>query len=113
MVSPTRTKLALACYVVTLAGDVSYCHSWDLNFEWGAVSSRDFNRKQSSDWPGHEDDSDTCPVCLDPFDEIEDRFLCKMRCGHKICEKCFLVLRSPKRCPTCHKEHPGGPIYLK
>jgi hypothetical protein len=69
--------------------------------------------KRKRDQLVHEDDSDTCPVCLDPFDEIEDRFLCKMRCGHKICEKCFLVLRSPKRCPTCRKEHPSGPIYLK
>lgn len=68
--------------------------------------------KRKHDQLVHEDDSDTCPVCLESFSELEDGFVCKMRCGHKICKKCFLKLpvdgmKFVKRCPTCRRELHG------
>ena len=50
--------------------------------------------------PVVEEDSDECPICLEPLCDMDDTLLC----GHKFHTYCFDKVRSSKKnvsCPTC------------
>ena len=52
-------------------------------------------------------DTDECPVCMETFNENENKLKRRTFCGHPICYECFdtIIKCSKKECPLCRADY--------